>query len=101
MDNCQIVEDIVKQHLLENIIKKVTNNSPDEDLYDLRQDIYVSLLQDKKLQIAYRNNQLGFYLARIVMNNIASSTSPYYRIYKKPRILNDGLIPSVFNIPDD
>lgn len=100
MDNRQIVEDIVKTHLLENIVKKITNNSNDEDLKDLKQDILLSLLQDIKLPGICERKQLGYYISRIVLNNVASSTSPYYRIYKRPRKLNEGITKSLFNLPD-
>ena len=88
-DNRRIVELIVRQHILDSIIKQVTNNSKDEDLSDLFQDLLYSLLLDSKLSGIYERGELNFYLSRIVMNNIASATSPYYRIYKRPVKLND------------
>lgn len=100
-ENRMIVELIVKRNLLDNIIKQVTNNSGDPDLYDLRQDLLFSLLVDDKLSTIYENNQLNFYLARIVMNNIASKTSPYYRIYKRPRLLSEPISKNVLNIQDE
>ena len=101
MDNRKIVEDIVKTQLLENIVNKITANSNDEDLKDLKQDILISLLQDDKLSGIYERHQLGFYLSRIVLNNVASSTSPFYRTYKRPRKLNEGITIALLNIPDD
>ena len=88
-DNRRIVELIVRQHILDSIIKQVTNNSKDEDLCDLFQDLLYSLLLDSKLSGIYERGELNFYLSRIVMNNIASATSPFYRIYKRPVKLND------------
>lgn len=101
MDNRQIVDKLVKAHILDDIVKHITNDSRDEDLNDLKQDILLSLLQDSKLPGIYERHQLRYYLSRIVLNNVASSTSPYYRIYKRPRKLNDGITVALFNIPDD
>ena len=100
-ENRTIVELIVRRSLLDNIIKQVTNNSADPDLLDLKQDVLLSLLVDDKLSMVYGNNQLNFYLARIVMNNIASKTSPYYRIYKRPRLLSEPISKNVLNLPDE
>ena len=101
MSNNQIVDKLVKAHILDDIVNKITNNSRDEDLNDLKQDILLSLLQDNKLPGIYERHQLGYYLSRIVLNNVASSTSPYYRVYKRPRKLNDGITVALLNLPDD
>ena len=84
-ENRKIVEQIVKSQMLSNIVKQITNNSSDDDLNDLMQDLLFSLLLDAKLPGIYERGELNFYLARLVMNNIASVTSPFYRIYKRPR----------------
>lgn len=98
--NIRIVELVEKTHLLDNIIKHITNGSNDPDLMDLSQDIYISLLVDAKLSGIYERGELNFYLARLVMNNIASSTSPYYRIYKRPKLISDPISKAVMNIPE-
>lgn len=99
-DNKRIVEEIERRHILDNIVRQITNNSTDEDLSDLTQDLYLSLLLDDKLPNIFDKGQVGFYLARMVMNNIASSTSPYYRIYKRPRKISTPLNNDTLNIPD-
>ena len=88
--NRQIVEGIVRNKTLDNIVKQITNNSKDEDLFDLKQDLLFSLLLDSKLSGIYERGEINFYLARMVMNNIASSTSPYYRIYKRPMSMSES-----------
>lgn len=107
MDNKQIVDKIVRTNLLDDIINKITNNSSDEDLKDLRQDIYISLLKDDKLPGLYERGELNYYLSRIVMNNVCSSTSGYYRKYKLPLkrfepFYRDDDEPNrkVFDVPD-
>lgn len=100
-ENRAIVETIAREGLLDNIIRQVTRNRADPDYCDLVQDLLLSLMYDPKLIVAQGNNQLNFYLARIVMNNIASSTSPFYRIYKRPLKMSDPITDTALRIPDD
>lgn len=91
MDVNEIVNEIAKQGLLHNIIMNITKGkSQDPDaLKDLEQDIYVSLLgKGDKLIEVWDEGHINYYLARIVCNNIMSSTSFYYRTYIKPYINN-------------
>lgn len=89
MTNNEIVDMIEKEGMLRSIIDHVTQFGKEAkdpgSLCDLMQDIYLSLLQDERLQEVYEEDHLRYYLARIVVNNIKSSTSPYYRYYIRPR----------------
>ena len=92
--NHDIVRELAERKLVETIIEKVTKkpvNLNNSNLEDLTEDVYLSLLQDRKLPIADQNNQVNFYIARIIMNNIASKTSPFYRIYLKYQNLSEPL----------
>lgn len=100
-ENRRITETIVREGLLNRIIRQVTNNSTDDDLKDLIQDLLLSLLLDTKLVGIYERNELNYYLARLVMNNIASATSPFYRIYKRPRTLGEPLTKKIYELPDE
>lgn len=100
-ENRRITETIVREGLLNRIIRQVTNNSSDQDICDLEQDLLFSLLVDSKLSGIYERGELNFYLARLVMNNIASATSPFYRIYKRPRLLGGPLTRNIYEIPDE
>lgn len=91
MTNNEIVDEIAKNKLVRKIIQRITKSgrtvSDADSLNDLEQDLYVSLLSDKNLVSVYEDgmNHLNYYLARIVMNNICSNTSGYYRRYLLPR----------------
>jgi len=88
-ENKRIVEEVVRTGLLSGIVAKITRNSTDENLNDLMGDVLFSLLLDDKLPGIYERNQLNFYIARIIMNNVASKTSGYYRTYIKPGKFNN------------
>lgn len=99
MDNRGIVDEIARNGILDRIVNNITDNGKvakdESSLDDLKQDIYISLLLDAKLPNIYKEGHIKFYITRIVMNNICSSSSPYYRIYLKPRMnmttLNEGI----------
>lgn len=78
------VEKIARDKILEKIIKNVARQ-PDDDLEDLKQDLLLYLLEldeDFLWEMIY-NGQINYYLTRIVLNNVNSSTSRYYYNYKK------------------
>lgn len=88
--NEQIINEIANNGLVEEIINGVSYSKFEnkENLKDLAQDIYLQLLQmdNKKLNDLYCNNQLRYWITRIITNNIHSKTSPYYYQYKKAQM---------------
>lgn len=105
MNNTEIVAQIAKDRLLENIINRITKNGTMAhdvtSLGDLAQDIYLSLLQDKNLEKVYEEGHISFYVTRILMNNICSSSSRYYCQYLKPLFLNAGWNDNYNDRPED
>lgn len=87
----QVVAIIAATGCVENMITKITRGKEEDTLKDLAQDIYTSLLQDKKVVEIFNENHINYYVARIIMNNIASSTSHYFRVYRKPLLRTDPL----------
>ena len=84
MNKTQIISQIANEKLVERIINKIDStimaNCP-----DLTDDIYLSLMEKDNDTIVnlFESGQLAFFIIRMVKNNIFSSNSPYYRIYKK------------------
>lgn len=78
-----VVERIAKQKLVEEIVGNITNNSNDEDLKDLVNDIYLDLLEKPKEMLSgiYERNQMNYFITRMVMNNINSIHSRFYYVY--------------------
>ena len=87
MDKQEIIQEISKQKIVEEIVYNIGDKG-DEDLKDLAQDIYINLLEkeDNLIETLYNTNQLKFYIIRMVVNNIHSKNSPYYTKYKKDKI---------------
>lgn len=80
-----IIKTIAETNLLRTIINNVAKNSKDEDLKDLEQDLYLELLEkdEELIDYLYENDQLNFFLTKMVTNNINSKTSPFYYRYRK------------------
>lgn len=87
MTNAQIINYVANSKIVEEIIGGITYSKFEnpENIKDLAQDIYLQLIQMRtdKLKDLYTNNQLRYWIARIVVNSIHSKTSPYYYTYKK------------------
>lgn len=90
LTNNEIVEIIGKERLVEKIINNITggNCSDPTALSDLAQDLYVSFLEDDNLPEVYDDGHINFYVTRCVMNNVISSSSPFYRRYLRPQALS-------------
>lgn len=88
MKNTQIIEKIAKERMVEEIVGNVakTSDLTQRCLDDLCQDIYIQLLEKPPTLIEqlYENKQLKFYVARMAVNNIHSTLSPYFYNYIKP-----------------
>lgn len=77
------IETILKDKTVEELISAYNVNSKYKD--DLIQHIYLILLEydQSKLQTLIDNNQIRFFIARIIRNQWFSKTSTFYKLFKK------------------
>jgi len=84
MDKHRVVEILAQEQRVERLVRVICKvTSP--ILADLAQVIYLALLEydnDKVVEL-YEKEQINFFLVRIIKNQWMSSTSPFYRIYRK------------------
>lgn len=94
-ENRQIVKEIAESQALHKIIMKITDNGNSSQdpstLDDLEQDLFLSLLEDPKVPTIWKRGEMNYYLARMVLNNIISTQSPYARTYFKFRNLSEPI----------
>ena len=85
MDRRDIVNEIARRRMVETMVQNIAHQSLTADLKDLTQMIYLILLEydEVKLQDLWQNNQMSFFLARIIINQFRSSNSPYHTIFRK------------------
>ena len=84
LSNAQIVDKLAKERVVEEICRKITKAKDSDTLKDLCQEIYMQLLESDKTQGLYERGEIKFWISRVLMNNICSNTSPYYRTYIYP-----------------
>ena len=85
MGKNEIVNEIAKGKMVEQMVQNIAHQSLSDDLKDLSQMVYLILLEydEQKLQDLWSNNQMNFFLARIIINQFRSSNSPFHTIYRK------------------
>lgn len=87
MSKLEIIEEVAKAGMVEHMVQNIAHHTLDANLKDLAQMVYLILLEydENKLQDLWENEQMGFFLARIIINQYRSSNSPFHTIYRKFR----------------
>ena len=72
-----------KKRVVEEMIENMNINTPYND--DLVQEIYLILLEyDRdKINQMIKNKQINFFISRVIMNQVFSCTSDFYKKYVK------------------
>ena len=88
--------EIIEKYAKEGKIKKfITNVCKDNKLEqkDFEQDLYLILLETEEVKIVglYERGELDYYINRIICNQIKSTSSPFYKMYKKNQLLQDEI----------
>lgn len=88
------IDNIARSHTVEAICGNIGITGT--DLEDLSQMIYQALVEypdQEKIVDMYARGELKYFIARMIMNNWFSRTSPYYTTYQKyyKYIENSGL----------
>ena len=85
MDKMSIITEIAQNKVVETMVKNVTYKPLNDDTKDLVQMTYLILLEydEAKLQDLWQNNQMSFFIARIIINQFRSLNSPFHTIFRK------------------
>ena len=80
-----IIETLAEEKRVEALVENIAHHSLTADLKDLCQMVYMILLEydEGKLQDLWENDQMNFFLARIILNQYRSSNSPFHTIFRK------------------
>ena len=80
-----IIETIAREKRVETMVVNIAHHPLTPDLKDLCQMVYLVLLEydESKLQDLWENNQINFFLARVIINQYRSSNSPFHTIFRK------------------
>lgn len=80
-----IINELANKKTIEEIINNIAQNPSEDTLKDLSQMLYEDLLlkDADKIVRMYDEEQLQFFLTRMVLNSVKSKTSRYYYLFKK------------------
>lgn len=80
MTRAEIIKEIATRRYVEQLVKNICHSSAPE-LDDLSQMIYEILLtyDEQKIIDLYENQQLGFFIVRIIKIQYFSKNSPFYK----------------------
>lgn len=80
-DKYKIIDDLAQQKVVEHLIGCVVGFQ----LPDLAQDLYIDLLDKDSRYIMklYNDGELNYYIIGCIRNNVFSTTSRYYKQYKR------------------
>lgn len=73
-------------YLQEDLIRLITINVPENLIEDATQEIVFIILEyDRdKIKTLWKNNELKWFIIRIITNQLKSATSPFFKNYIKP-----------------
>lgn len=85
MDKVQIVSEIAKSKMVEQMVQNIAHQSMSADMKDLCQMVYLILLEydEAKIVDLWEHHQMQFFLARIIINQFRSSNSPFHTTFRK------------------
>lgn len=80
-----IIEALAREKRVETMVENIAHHSLTADLKDLCQMVYLILLKydEGKLQDLWENDQINFFLARVIINQYRSSNSPFHHLFRR------------------
>lgn len=80
-----MIAQLARERRVETMVENIAKQPLADDLKDLSQMVYLVLLEydEKKLQDLWDNNQINFFIARIIINQYRSSNSPFHKLFRK------------------
>ena len=101
MTKAEIVNELARNKTVERIVFKLASYNFDTKslshyhhcLEDLVNDIYYIILEkdDSKIETLYERNELGFFIWKIVKNQLLSTHSPFYKNYISPSLKKSNI----------
>ena len=85
VDKYRIIDTLAKEKRVEAMVENIAHHALTDDLKDLCQMVYLILLEydEDKIIDLWENDQMNFFLARIIINQYRSSNSPFHTIFRK------------------
>ena len=80
-----IIETLAREKRVEAMVENIAHQDMTADLKDLCQMVYLVLLEydEAKILDLWQNEQINFFLARVIINQYRSSNSPFHYLFRK------------------
>ena len=81
-----IIEALAREHRIEQMCCAIAHERTlTADMKDLAQTVYLVLLEydEEKIVDLWNSGALGFFIARIIINQYRSTSSPFYKQIRK------------------
>lgn len=87
MTASEIIEELAKKREVETIVANVAHMDMDDDLRDLCQIIYLSLLTQDPARIVKMHDagELNYFISKMVTNQYRTKNSPWHNAVRKFR----------------
>jgi hypothetical protein len=83
----EIIDLLATRKKVEAMVENIAHHELTADLKDLCQIVYLVLLEydESKLQDLWANDEMDFFLARVIVNQYRSSNSPFHYQIRRMR----------------
>lgn len=101
MTKGEVIEQIAQRRIVETMVAKIAHSALTDDLKDLCQMVYLIMMEydDDKIVGMYDKGQMPFFIARIILNQYHSTSSPFYKLFR--RSLTNSVDISTWDQPDE
>lgn len=92
LNKTDIINQLAREKRIERLITKLNMTKEQQfNLCDLAQDLYLDLLtkSDDLIYKLYERDEFDYFIYRMITNNIFSKNSPYYKMYKNVKYIDD------------
>ena len=96
MGRREIIEILAKEQRVEHLVENIAHQELDQTLKDLCQMVYLILLEydEDKIVDLWNNDEINFFIARIIINQYRSTNSPFHTIYRKTQSKSVSIPPN-------
>lgn len=97
MQSRDIINELAKGRIVETMVANIAHHDLDDNLKDLCQIIYISLLNKEPqcIEELHEHNELNYYISQMITNQYFTSNSPWHNAFRKYQRMGeqiDGLI---------
>lgn len=99
----EIIAKLAKARTVETMVCNIAGvNRLAGDLRDLSQMVYLVLLEydEGKIVELWEHGEIRFFIARIIMNHLHSTSSPFYRFIRKFGKMSEDIAALSDKLPD-